>query len=129
MIDQLREERTKLHEQHFFLEKLIAASPIAILILDFDNRIASLNAKAQVFFKVPPEYLSGKILAETDLPLLAELGTLLDGESRIVENQWRRNLQSPAVAFHGSGIPALVSNDRGIDRRTAGIGEKKPTEK
>ena len=85
MIDQLREERTKLHEQHFFLEKLIAASPIAILILDFDNRIASLNMKAELLFKVPPGSLSGHTLAETALPLLAELGTLRDGESRIVK--------------------------------------------
>lgn len=85
MIDQLREERTKLHEQHFFLEKLIAASPIAILILDFDDRIGSLNVKAQALFKVPPENVSGKNLAETGLPLLAELGTLLDGESRVVK--------------------------------------------
>lgn len=82
MIDQLREERTKLHEQHFFLEKLIAASPIAILILDFDNRISSLNTKADVLFKVPPGSLTGKILEETGIPLLAELGTLMDGESR-----------------------------------------------
>lgn len=85
MIDQLREERTKLHEQHFFLEKLIAASPIAILILDFDNRISSLNTKAETLFKVPPGILSGKILEESGLPLLAELGTLLDGESRIMK--------------------------------------------
>lgn len=85
MIDQLREERTKLHEQHFFLEKLIAASPIAILILDFDNRISSLNTKAEILFKVPPGSLSGKILEESGLPLLAELGTLLDGESRIMK--------------------------------------------
>lgn len=85
MIDQLREERTKLHEQHFFLEKLIAASPIAILILDFDNRISTLNTKAELLFKVPSENLSGKNLEATDIPLLAELGTLRDGESRIVK--------------------------------------------
>jgi two-component system, NtrC family, nitrogen regulation sensor histidine kinase NtrY len=85
MIDQLREERTKLNEQHYFLEKLIAASPIAIIILDFDDHIASLNARAQLLFKVPSESLSGQTLGETGLPLLAELGTLVDGDSRIVK--------------------------------------------
>lgn len=85
MIDQLREERTKLHEQHFFLEKLLAASPIAILILDFNNQIATLNTKAELLLKIPPGSLSGKNLDETDLPLLAELGTLMDGESRIMK--------------------------------------------
>ena len=46
MIDQLRLERTKLTEQHFFLEKLIEASPIAVLILAHDERISSVNTKA-----------------------------------------------------------------------------------
>lgn len=85
MIDQLREERTKLNEQHFFLEKLIAASPISIVILDFDDKIESLNVKAQNQFKVEKESLTGKKLTETDFPLLIELGNLQDGESRIIK--------------------------------------------
>ena len=72
MIDQLREERTKLNEQHFFLEKLIAASPISIVILDFDDKIESLNVKAQNQFKVERETLIGKKLAETDFSLLID---------------------------------------------------------
>lgn len=82
MIDQLREERTRLHETHFFLEKLIAASPISILIFDFDGRIASLNAKAYQQFG---EGLTGKILSETEVPLLRELEHLSDGSSKIVK--------------------------------------------
>lgn len=85
MIDQLREERTKLNEQHFFLEKLIAASPISIIILDFDDRIESLNVKAKELFKQDLEKLYGKKLTETHLPLLLELGSMQDGESRIIK--------------------------------------------
>jgi nitrogen fixation/metabolism regulation signal transduction histidine kinase len=33
MIDELRTERTKQEQQHFFLEKLIHTSPVGILIL------------------------------------------------------------------------------------------------
>jgi nitrogen fixation/metabolism regulation signal transduction histidine kinase len=43
MIDQLRQERTRQMEGQFFLEKLVEASPIAILIFDLDGRIASVN--------------------------------------------------------------------------------------
>lgn len=85
MIDQLREERTRLHEQHYFLEKLIAASPISIVILDFDDKIESLNVKAQEYFKDDADQLTGKKLAETGHILLTELGSLGDGESRIVK--------------------------------------------
>jgi len=85
MIDQLREERTKLNEQHFFLEKLIAASPISIIILDFDERIESLNAKAIERFKLDSNAFKGKKLADTNLPLIVELANVQDGESRIIK--------------------------------------------
>jgi two-component system nitrogen regulation sensor histidine kinase NtrY len=85
MIDQLREERTKLHEQHFFLEKLIEASPISIVILDFDDRISGVNIKAREQFKYDLSELEGKRLAETEHSLLAELENMLDGESRVVK--------------------------------------------
>ena len=85
MIDQLREERTKLHEQHFFLEKLIEASPISIVILDFDDRISGVNIKAREQFKYDLSELEGKKLAETGHSLLVELENMLDGESRIVK--------------------------------------------
>ncbi|MCE6991790.1 PAS domain-containing sensor histidine kinase [Dyadobacter sp. CY323] len=85
MIDQLREERTKLHEQHYFLEKLIEASPISIIILDFDDRIESLNLKAKEQFKSAGEAFEGKKLSETDLPVLQELADMTDGDSRVVK--------------------------------------------
>ncbi|WP_031529174.1 sensor histidine kinase [Dyadobacter crusticola] len=85
MIDQLREERTRLHEQHFFLEKLIEASPISIVILDYDERIDSLNHKAQEQFGPVSAELRGKALNETSLPLLHELVDMQDGDSRVVK--------------------------------------------
>jgi two-component system nitrogen regulation sensor histidine kinase NtrY len=85
MIDQLREERTRLHEQHFFLEKLIAASPISIIILDFDDRIDSLNVKAKEYFRHEADGLRGLLLQETNNALLIELANIQDGESKIVK--------------------------------------------
>ncbi|GGB83000.1 sensor histidine kinase [Dyadobacter sediminis] len=85
MIDQLREERTKLHEQHFFLEKLIAASPISIIILDFDDCIESMNVKAAQHFKDDIYPYKGRKLGETGHPLLMELAHIPDGESRVVK--------------------------------------------
>lgn len=85
MIDQLREERIKLNEQHFFLEKLIEASPIAILIMDFDEKIASVNAKARNLFLKKEDSWTGKRLKELDFALFVQLEDLQDGESRTVK--------------------------------------------
>ena len=42
MIDTLREEQTRTVEQSYFLEKLIQASPIGIIIMDFDGSVPVL---------------------------------------------------------------------------------------
>lgn len=85
MIDQLREERIKLNEQHFFLEKLIEASPIAILIMDFDEKIASVNEKARKLFQKNDDSWTGKKLEQLDFNLFNQLEDLQDGESRTVK--------------------------------------------
>jgi len=58
MIDELRKERTKQQEQHFFLEKLIQTSPTGIIVLDFDGQIKQINPKATVVLQANPEVLS-----------------------------------------------------------------------
>ncbi|RZL54395.1 MAG: HAMP domain-containing protein [Pedobacter sp.] len=47
MMDELRLERTRQEEQHFFLEKLIHTSPTGIIILDYDYKIKQINPKAE----------------------------------------------------------------------------------
>ncbi|MVM33774.1 PAS domain-containing protein [Spirosoma sp. HMF4905] len=85
MIDQLRQERTRQVEQQFFLEKLIEAAPIAILIFDFDGNVASVNPKASQLLSVQPNEVVGKQLAELGFSLLAQIADLADGESRIMK--------------------------------------------
>ncbi|HEV7349844.1 sensor histidine kinase [Telluribacter sp.] len=86
MIDQLRQERTKLNEQHYFLEKLIEASPIAILILDFDEKITTVNSRARSMLQLGTLNYQGKRLDELNNPLLNQLATFQDGESRTIKN-------------------------------------------
>ena len=47
MIDQLRLERASATETHFFLQKLIEASPTGIVILGKENKIETVNPTAQ----------------------------------------------------------------------------------
>ncbi|MEZ0610158.1 PAS domain-containing sensor histidine kinase [Fibrella sp. WM1] len=84
MIDQLRQERTRQAEQQFFLDKLIDASPIALLIFDFDARVAGINPKARQLLKCPEADLLGKPLSAIDHPLLNQLDALPPDQPQIV---------------------------------------------
>ncbi|RZM29152.1 MAG: HAMP domain-containing protein [Pedobacter sp.] len=73
MIDELRTERTKQQEQHFFLEKLIQTSPTGIIIMDFEQKIYSINPKATAIME-----LDGALV----LSVIAELKT---GSSKMLK--------------------------------------------
>ncbi len=46
MMEQLKNERLRLREQNQFLDLLIKASPMGVIVLDFDHRITGLNPAA-----------------------------------------------------------------------------------
>ncbi|MEA5401942.1 ATP-binding protein [Arcicella sp. DC2W] len=85
MIDQLRNERLQAMEQHFFLEKLIQASPIAIVILDFDGNITKANPQAQALFSLP-EYSSSTLsLSQIQHPIIPYLILLENREAKTIQ--------------------------------------------
>jgi two-component system nitrogen regulation sensor histidine kinase NtrY len=53
MMDELRTERTRQEQQHFFLEKLIQTSPTGIVIMDFDGKIKQINPTAEQILTPP----------------------------------------------------------------------------
>ncbi|TKC09911.1 HAMP domain-containing protein [Pedobacter polaris] len=61
MIDELRTERTKQQEQHFFLEKLIQTSPTGIIVLDYNEEIKQINPKAKEILSAYPNFLIEQI--------------------------------------------------------------------
>lgn len=73
MIDQLRQERTRQAEQQFFLDKLVDAAPIAMLVFDYDGRISGVNPKARHLLQRTDLELEGKTLTESGHPLLNQL--------------------------------------------------------
>lgn len=46
MIDQLREERTLMTGQSYFIQNLIEVTPLGIIIMDYDGKISNLNPSA-----------------------------------------------------------------------------------
>lgn len=85
MIDKLRVEGIKQQEQHFFLDKLIQTSPVGILILDFDENIASLNPKARTLLNINTQGLRGQSIHALNHPITEALSTLKTGTSKIVQ--------------------------------------------
>ncbi len=64
MVDALRQERLQQEETHFFLHKLIHASPQGILILDFDEKITEANPAALLLFGLTENTIKGMHLSE-----------------------------------------------------------------
>lgn len=74
MMEQLKNERLHLREQNHFLDLLINASPMGVIMLNLDKEVLSVNPAAHKMLGVPslPDIV-GKRLSELDSPLAAEL--------------------------------------------------------
>ncbi|MDH6535484.1 PAS domain-containing protein [Parabacteroides sp. 52] len=74
MMEQLKNERLHLREQNHFLDLLINASPLGVIILDLERKIQSVNAAASQMIGIHcMEEFVGKEFTEIDSPLTAEL--------------------------------------------------------
>jgi nitrogen fixation/metabolism regulation signal transduction histidine kinase len=82
MMAQLKEERLRVREQHYFLDLLVNASPMGVIILDFDNRISSLNPAASRLLQVGEA--AGLLLSEVNHPLAKEMNQLQPNEQQII---------------------------------------------
>ena len=72
MIDNIRIERTQVQEQHFFLMKLINASPAGIIILDFDDKITDVNPKAMEMLQLKKQDIN-QVLSTLQHPILDKI--------------------------------------------------------
>lgn len=85
MMEQLKNERLHLREQNHFLDLLINASPMGVLILNLDYEIVSVNPAGRQLLEIQaPEAVQGKRLQEVESPLAAELAVLPAGASQTV---------------------------------------------
>ncbi|HEY9196277.1 MAG TPA: HAMP domain-containing protein, partial [Mucilaginibacter sp.] len=85
MMDELRTERTRQEQQHFFLEKLIHTSPTGIVILDFDNKIQQVNPKAMQLLNSNEKELYGYSIHDLRHPLFEQMRVLHSGETAVVK--------------------------------------------
>lgn len=95
MIDELRLERTKQQEQHFFLEKLIQTSPTGIMIMDFDGQIKQINPKATEILNTDYDALFNQIkdvkTGSSKMIRVGGLRTFKIQKSRFIDRGFERN--------------------------------------
>jgi two-component system, NtrC family, nitrogen regulation sensor histidine kinase NtrY len=86
MIDRLREERLAAEEQGQLLQKIVEASPAAIVICDFDGKVERRNLAAE------------RLLGDEPLPVIEP------GESKLVAYHGARRLKVSRAEFRDHGF-------------------------
>lgn len=84
MMEQLKNERLRLREQNHFLDLMINASPMGVIIMTLDEEVSQLNPMAMKMMGVRPEEAEGRKLSEIDSPLALELAAIPNGETSTV---------------------------------------------
>lgn len=105
MIETLQDERLALHEQHYFLEKIMAASPAGIITFDYDQKVSMVNPAGEQFFQQQAVDMIGRRLDEIASPVAASLRDLRPGESILVPMQGIRRLKCIRSQFLDRGFP------------------------
>lgn len=81
MMEQLKNERLRLREQNNFLDLLIEASPMGVIITSLDDDLSQLNPMAQKMLGVRQEDVCGKKMIDIDSPLAVELTKVPKGDT------------------------------------------------
>jgi signal transduction histidine kinase len=101
-IEQLRQERLRGREQQAFLERLIEASPLAVLLLDLDGRIETVNPAGRELLALE-EIPIGCRPGDLPAPFGPSLGALGDDGSTLI-NVGPRRLKVSRARFWDRGF-------------------------
>ena len=101
----LREERVRLQEQQQFLSQILAVSPLGILLLDFDQRVAYVNPSGERLLQQPAAQIISRRLDNLTGPLARMLEDLRDNESVVVPLWGGRRVRCQRGSFVDRGFP------------------------
>jgi two-component system nitrogen regulation sensor histidine kinase NtrY len=103
MIDNIRAERIQVQEQHYFLQKLINASPNGIIILDYEDKITDLNPRAIELLKIKGNWQNQPIM-NFDNPILNEISKLDLNTSKVIAIRGIENYKCETSSFIHRGF-------------------------
>ncbi|MBN1569402.1 MAG: PAS domain-containing protein [Acidobacteria bacterium] len=108
MADHLREERIRLQEQHFLMDRILNTSPTGFIILDFNGRVADANPAAEKMMQASAGSLKGKALLEMGDPFGRTLADLKIAESKIIVLWGSRRIKCSRFEFLDRGFTRSV---------------------
>jgi nitrogen fixation/metabolism regulation signal transduction histidine kinase len=110
MLGALYQERLQIGEQQGFLDKLLEATPSAVIVFDFDGRVSLMNASAHGLRGLHDD-ARGKTLAACaqaleagGASLLAQLDALPLGESQLLTDADGRRYRGQRGQFYDRGF-------------------------
>lgn len=101
LMARLKKERLRVREQNHFLDLLIEASPMGIIILGTDNRVMMANKAAVVILQ--EDQLQGKLPGELVAALGKELASLEKGEKKTVRLSDTKIFRLSRLSFMDQG--------------------------
>lgn len=104
MSDDLREQRVRLEERQWFLEKIVAASPSGIVTLDLDGKIAAVNPAASRWLGGSDGPPTGRRLDELPGAFGTGLAGIAPGESRLISEAGPRKFRARLSEFVDLGF-------------------------
>jgi len=104
MVDGLREERIRLQEQHFFLDKVLTASPSGIITFDFEERVVLINPSAAKMLQREAREVIGKRLRDLHFPFAESLQRLQMNEAQVLPLQGSRRVKCQKSLFMDQGF-------------------------
>ncbi len=105
MADHLREERTRLQEQHHLLSQILEVSPSGVLIEGYEGLLEFVNPAAERMLGLPAAQILGRRGAELASPLAATLAGLPRGGSRVLPLWGGRRVRAHRESFVDRGFP------------------------
>jgi len=94
MIERLHDERLAAEEQQQLLQKIVEASPAAIVICDFDGNVVQVNPAAERLLGADPR-----------AALQGDLASLAPGQSKLIAWIGARRLKVSRAEFRDRGFP------------------------
>ena len=84
MMDQLKNERLRMREQNYFLDLLIQASPMGVVILTLNEEVSQMNPMAVKMLGIPLSEACGRKMDQVDSRLAAELARIPYEQTEVV---------------------------------------------
>ena len=105
MMDQLKQERLRLREQNMFLDLLIKASPMGVVILDLSDNVSQLNPMAVRMMDLPEDKVVGRHLEDVRCPLAHELSLIKPDQTAVVRLNDANIYKCTRSSFVDCGFP------------------------